>query len=72
MVVISTTNASLGSTARWTASARAYESEREDHLFEDPWASALAGTEGAAWAATRPPDSLVPMILRIRFFSMTF
>ncbi|MGD0877400.1 MAG: SAM-dependent methyltransferase [Anaerolineales bacterium] len=68
MVVISSINASLGSTARWTAAARAYESEREDHLFEDPWASKLAGIEGAAWAATRTPDSLAPMILRIRYF----
>jgi len=67
-VVISTTSNSLGSTARWTAAARAYESEREVRLFEDPWASVLAGTVGTAWAATRPSDSLAPMILRIRFF----
>jgi O-methyltransferase involved in polyketide biosynthesis len=58
MVVISTTNASLGSTARWTAAARAYESEREDRLFEDPWASELAGIKGSDWAATRPPENL--------------
>ena len=68
IVLISTTHASLDSTARWTAAARAYESKREDHLFDDPWASALAGIEGASWAATRSPDSLVPMILRTRFF----
>jgi methyltransferase (TIGR00027 family) len=68
MVEINTTNASMGSTAHWTAAARAFESKREDHLFEDPWASALAGIEGAAWAAARPPDSLTPMILRTRYF----
>jgi methyltransferase (TIGR00027 family) len=68
MVGISLINASLGSTARWTAAARAYESERDDHLFEDSWASKLAGIEGAAWSATRTPDRLVPMILRTRFF----
>jgi methyltransferase (TIGR00027 family) len=65
---ITSNNNPLGSTAHWTAAARAYESEREDRLFEGPWASALAGTVGTAWAATRPPDSLTPMILRIRFF----
>jgi len=45
---ITKTNNSLGSTAHWTAAARAYESGREDRLFEDPWASALAGTKGTA------------------------
>ena len=58
----------LGSTSRWTAAARAQESLREDRLFDDPWADALAGTEGASWAANRSPDSLAPMVLRIRFF----
>jgi O-methyltransferase involved in polyketide biosynthesis len=38
----------LGSTAHWTAAARACESAREDRLFDDPWAAALAGTEGVA------------------------
>ena len=64
----SSSEISLGATARWTAAARAHESLREDHLFNDPWAAALAGTEGAAWAANRPAESLAPMILRIRFF----
>lgn len=58
----------LGSTSRWTAAARAYESEREDRLFNDPWAARLAGIDGSVWAANRPPDSLAPMILRIRYF----
>ena len=58
----------LGSTAIWTAAARALESMREDRLFDDPWAAALAGRDGAAWAANRLPDSLAPIILRIRFF----
>ena len=58
----------LGSTARWTAAARALENAREDRLFADPWAEKLAGEEGAAWAAGRPADSLAPMLLRIRFF----
>ena len=58
----------LGSTARWTAAARAVESARADYLFNDPWAAGLAGADGLAWVSNRPPDSLVPMILRIRFF----
>jgi methyltransferase (TIGR00027 family) len=59
---------SLGSTACWTAAARALESIREDRLFNDPWATSLAGEEGAAWVAGRSPDSLAPMILRTRYF----
>ncbi|MGB8212195.1 MAG: SAM-dependent methyltransferase [Anaerolineales bacterium] len=62
------TNITLGSTARWTAAARAIETAREDHLFDDPWAAALAGADGTVWAANRSPDSLAPMVLRIRFF----
>jgi methyltransferase (TIGR00027 family) len=68
MVENTATKYSLGSTARWTAAARAHESEREDRLFDDPWASALAGAEGAAWATNRSPDSLAPMVLRTRYF----
>jgi methyltransferase (TIGR00027 family) len=68
MAHLTTNMIALGSTAHWTAAARAVESEREDRLFYDPWASKLAGTEGTAWATSRPPDSLAPMVLRIRFF----
>lgn len=58
----------LASTARWTAAVRALESEREDRLFTDPWAADLAGEEGAAWLAQRSPDSVLPIVLRTRFF----
>ncbi len=58
----------LASTARWTAAVRAQESAREDRLFNDPWAAALAGPEGAAWIEHRPPGSTVPIALRTRFF----
>ena len=58
----------LGSTARWTAGVRAQESAREDHLFNDPWAAALAGKEGKEWVAQRSADKLVPIVLRTRFF----
>jgi methyltransferase (TIGR00027 family) len=61
-------NGSLASTARWAASVRAMESAREDRLFDDPWAAALAGAEGAAWIEQRSPDSVAPMTLRTRFF----
>lgn len=40
---------SLASTACWIAAIRAHESEREDRLFEDPWAALLAGQAGQAW-----------------------
>ncbi len=48
----------LASTARWTASARAKESEREDRLVNDPWAAALAGDESAQWLARQAGGSL--------------
>jgi O-methyltransferase involved in polyketide biosynthesis len=35
-------------TARWAAAQRARESERQDRLFFDPLAAALAGEEGRA------------------------
>jgi len=59
---------SLGATAYWTAAVRALEHERADRLFFDPWAKALAGEIGAAWMAERSPESVVPIILRTRFF----
>ncbi len=58
----------LESTAYWTASVRALESQRADRLFDDPWAATLAGPEGAAWMENRSPDSVIPIILRTRFF----
>ncbi len=58
----------LGATARWTAAVRAKEGAREDRLFYDPWAAALAGQEGQAWIEARSEDSTVAMVLRTRFF----
>jgi methyltransferase (TIGR00027 family) len=58
----------LGATARWTAAVRARESVREDRLFDDPWAAALAGQEGEAWIEGRSADSVAPIALRTRFF----
>ena len=58
----------LGSTARWTAAVRAKESTQDDCLFSDPWAAALAGQEGAEWIEQRPVDSVIPIVLRTRFF----
>ncbi len=58
----------LASTACWTASVRAQENCRPDRLFEDPWAQALAGPIGADWLAQRSADSVIPIILRTRFF----
>ena len=59
----------LGSTARWTAGVRARESLRQDRLFNDPWAAALAGTQGEEWAAHRAGDfGASTMTVRTRFF----
>lgn len=58
----------LGSTARWTAAVRARESERDDGLYEDPWAADLAGAEGLAWIDAHSEASVVAIVLRTRFF----
>jgi len=58
----------LGSTARWSAGVRARESLREDRLFNDPWAAALAGVEGQEWAEYRSGDDGVSIAIRTRFF----
>jgi len=61
-------NSTLAATACWTAAVRARESRREDRLFHDPWAEALAGEQGASWIAQRPEDSTITMALRTRYF----
>jgi methyltransferase (TIGR00027 family) len=58
-------------TAKWIAAARARESERPDRLFNDPFASALAGDEGFAIlarseAASGGENSYLPV--RARYF----
>jgi methyltransferase (TIGR00027 family) len=68
MTRMTTSNELLGLTARWTASVRALESEREDRLFDDPWATTLAGQEGEAWLEHRSGDSVAPIVIRTRYF----
>ncbi len=58
----------LGLTARWTAGARARENLREDRLFSDRWAAALAGKEGEEWVEHRSIDKGISIIVRTRFF----
>jgi methyltransferase (TIGR00027 family) len=59
---------SIEATARWTAAVRAAETARDDRLFDDPWAAALSGPDGAAWFASRPPGSTLPIAIRARYF----
>lgn len=62
----------LATTACWTAAIRAQESEREDRVFDDPWAAVLAGREGVAWMERMASDSTggscVSLVVRTRFF----
>jgi methyltransferase (TIGR00027 family) len=58
----------LGTTAHWTAAIRAKENEREDALIKDPWAAALAGQKGLAWIKERTEESVIPILLRTRYF----
>ncbi|MBN2147847.1 MAG: SAM-dependent methyltransferase [Anaerolineales bacterium] len=59
---------SLAAPAYWAAAVRAGEQNHPQCLFEDPWAAALAGDEGFAWIEQRTPDSVVPMVIRTRYF----
>jgi methyltransferase (TIGR00027 family) len=63
-------NPLLGATARWTAIARALESNREDRLFSDPWAAALAGSDGPEWLEQQSASAFntAPMVIRTRYF----
>jgi methyltransferase (TIGR00027 family) len=58
----------LQATARWTAAVRASERERPDRLVDDPWAAELAGPEGMAWLAGRTEGSVLPIVVRTRYF----
>ncbi len=65
-------NEQLGLTARWTALARAEESQREDALFHDPWAAALAGEIGR-WEELEMSEEIQKALrsmltVRTRFF----
>lgn len=62
------TSASLAATARWTAAVRAMETARDDRLFEDPWAAELAGPEGRTWIEARTPESVLPLVMRTRYY----
>lgn len=68
MTRITSSNELLGLTARWIASVRALESKRKNCLFNDPWAATLAGPEGKAWIEQRSADSVIPIIIRTRYF----
>jgi methyltransferase (TIGR00027 family) len=57
----------IGPTAYLTAAARAFESQRPDRLFNDPWAASLAGHEGEKrFAAVE--DQGGSIIVRTRYF----
>ena len=63
----------VGATATMTAAARARETERTDHLFDDPWAAALAGEDGFAFlnaqdAASGLVEPNPAFVVRHRFF----
>ena len=45
--------AAVAKTAWWSATARAVESQRRDHLFEDPWAVLLLGPQHQALLSER-------------------
>jgi methyltransferase (TIGR00027 family) len=58
----------VSDTARWVAVYRAWESQRPDALFNDPFAERLAGERGQAMAKLMPRNSRSgwPMIARTK------
>ncbi len=64
----SISNEMLANTAKWMAAVRGRESSREDRLFNDPWAIDLAGEEGAKWIVDRSSESVIPIVVRVRYF----
>lgn len=58
----------LAMTAHWTAAVRALEHQRADRLVADPWAESLAGEVGMTWLAGRSEASVLPIVLRTRYF----
>jgi methyltransferase (TIGR00027 family) len=60
----------VSQTALWTAAIRARESARPDGLFQDPWASLLAGDEGFALLDSEPERwrDNPAVVIRTRFF----
>lgn len=62
----------LGVTAKMTAAARAFESERSDRLLADPLAAALAGEQGRAlmreWRLPGTPVENPTLAARTRFY----
>jgi O-methyltransferase involved in polyketide biosynthesis len=59
---------SLAATAGWTAAARARETEREDCLFDDPWAAALAGCDAIAAFAHSVSNERSGVSARLLYF----
>ncbi len=58
----------LGKTATWTAAVRSLESARTDALFQDPYARKLAGETGLTWLNQRSPLTVLPIVIRTKFF----
>ena len=56
----------VSDTARWVAMYRAFESERPDALFRDPWAATLAGERGREIVELMPDGRRLgwPMVVR--------
>lgn len=50
-------------TAQWTAAARALESEREDRIFDDPLARAVAGDTGFTLLERYRGSAVAPFVL---------
>ncbi|WP_069804270.1 class I SAM-dependent methyltransferase [Thermogemmatispora onikobensis] len=57
----------IGPSAFMTAAVRAFESQRPDRLFDDPWAAALATEEGER-RRLLIKDQGAPIVVRTRFF----
>jgi len=56
----------VSDTAFWIAYHRALETAREDALFKDPWAAALAGERGRRISEEMPTSGIVAWTVALR------
>ncbi len=56
----------VSDTAFWIAYHRALETQRDDALFKDPWAAALAGTRGRRISEAMPTSGIVAWTVALR------
>src|SRR4051812_38059191 len=56
----------VSDTALWVAAFRAFESERPDSLYHDPYAGVLSGERGRVMAREMPYQNMLAWLMAVR------